>query len=423
MDLYQASNKPDQNFDKFDGLDSTSSEDQMYLSDINLSLTFFTGVNGSLDQLLSNKQTNNDHNTPDVSFKEDNKKREPQIQFKMKRSTSMTFNDEANQIQFGPILPLTQSSYDFLSNDQNSFYNSFERKSSKNRSPSGFIVIEDDDDINNGSNISLQEIHSSSKSRKKRDLKQTLFRELDDYQYTESFAEFMNICTTIKINPKKIGLLPLENWPDGEISFDQIVAHFFQRRTPSPSKQDLSTKNSSISKKKTKFDTSANITKANSFSILATITPPPVVSSLSTHPMNNALKLAIKLFDALKISEISPVYESLVGVSWFHCGHTEDDGIIRMNISRFARLIGISNGVSTNKNESEKIEPEKLLFEPSKGLLSFIGFKEMTLEQIVALDSNADLFGIDLVEVKLIYHPSHLFRKSSTMNEILSISE
>lgn len=413
MDLFLHSNMPDQNFDDFDDFDDTSSsEDQMYLSDINLSLTFFTGVNGSLDQLLANNQTCNDQDASNTNLK-GNTKIESQSKPKIKRSSSMTFNEEPNQIQFGPILPLTQSSYDFLANDQNSIINFFEKKPSKTRSPSGFVIIEDEDVANDG-NISLKEIHSSNKSKTKKAKKRhSIFRELDNYQYTEPFDEFIEICKTVKINPRKIGLLPVENWPECEITLDQIVTNFFQRKTPSPSKQDQVSKNCSL-KKNYKPDSSIAIMKASH------LTP-----NICTAPiaMNNAVKLAIKLFDALKISEISHVYESLVGVSWFHCGHTNDDEIVRINISRFARLIGIGNGLNTNKNESDKIEPQKILFEPSKGLLAYLGFKEMTLEQIVALDSNADLFGIDLVEVKLIYHPSHLFRKSSTMSEILSINE
>lgn len=403
MDLCKLSKMPEPKFDDFE--DSSSSEDQMYLANINLSLTFFTGVNGSFDQLLPNNQACNGQDV-DVILK-DASKFELQNKPKMKKSSSMNFSEETNQIDFGPVLPLTQSSYDFFASEQNSINNFIEKKPARKRSPSGFNIIEDDDDDDGNANISLQEIHSSNKSKKKKVKKShSLFLELDNFQLAEPFDEFIEICKTIKINPRKIGLLPAENWPEAEITFDQIVINFFQRRTPSTSKQDQISKNSSL-KKNYKPDLN-NFIKSN-------------INTISS-PMSNALKLAIKLYDALKISEISPVYESLVGVSWFHCIQTDDDEIIRINISRFSRLVGIDNGI-TYKNDSEKIEPQKILFDPTKGLLSYLGFKEMTLEQIVSLDSNADLFGIDLVEVKLIYHPSHLFRKSSTMSEILSINE
>lgn len=433
MDQYNV--QPNQNFDDFS--DSSSSEDQMYLADINLSLSFFTGVNGSLDQIFANSQPTQcgTHiNNDPISTKQGSIMCESQNKPKLKRSSSANFNEEPNQISFGPALPLTQSSYDFLANDQ-SFQNSIiEKKRPKNRrSASGFIIIEDDcDNIDDNENISLQEIHVTNKHRKTKTKTRTLFREIGDNQYTEPFDEFIQICKTIKINPKKIGLLPLENWPEGELTLDQIVTFFFQRKSPSQPKQDAMSKSCSLSKMKHKSEANTTLSKTVPLSISVPNSTSTSQNSLNgianpitipTHTMNNAVKLAIKLFDALKISEISPVYESLVGVTWFNCSGTNNDEIIRINISRFARLIGIGNGIKSGKDESERVEPSKILFEPSKGLLSYIGFKEMTLDQIVSLDSNADLFGIDLVNVKLIYHPSHLFRRNSTLSEILAIKE
>ncbi|OHT16474.1 hypothetical protein TRFO_02752 [Tritrichomonas foetus] len=293
---------PISDFDEFLSEDSSYC-DQPFLNQRNLSLTFFTGVAGSLDQIVPENDASNlecdenEFNIPTSHL--------TRIRQYVPRSSSMTFNEDSRlNLACGTQsdLPFTQSSYDFRSTIKGS--------------------------------IESSQLPQTS----------TLLRELSDDEIAPSYGTFIEACKKLKIKPQEVGLIPADIFPTEETTLDKLV-DIFQSKTQ--------------------------------------------------------LRLPFKLFNALKISEIAPIFEPLVGVSWLN------DEIIRLNVQRFARLVGI-------------LEPNKVLFSQT-GFLTKIGFQAMNLAQLTALDPEADLLGVDLIHVKLIHHPSHRFRRNSTLEDIQSI--
>lgn len=327
---------------------SDSSEENLSLSDLNLSLTFFTGMNGSFDR-LENQIFNKMPNYSTLISRPMEKKIKLS---KVSRSSSMDFESERPNAQFGANLPLTKSSFNF-NLDSNTNYN---MKLTQSKS--------------HGKNLSLAEFSKTSQFKK---FNPFSFNGSDD-AFEDNYETFLRTFEPYTINPKRTGFLPQDIWPDREIPLDKIVKNFFLVK-PLPSTNQ----------------------KVPSSTLLDT-------SQLLL--CKTALKLAIKLYNALKISQITPLFENLVGVSWFQCKNTTYD-LIKINTSRFRKLVDFDVFLADNHSDRD--------------LLSYLGFQEMTLQQISSLGEDADLSGIDLIDVKLIYQPEHKFHRNSSMNDILSI--
>ena len=316
---------------------SDYSDSEVYMSNRNLSTTLFTGVTGSLDHIISSN----------LAADEDDRNINDNSDFsigglpngKIAKSSSLTFNEDFGLSMTGrAALPLTQSTYDF--------------RAVQLVDQSGSLLVQDDQSpehgkVDNSSNGKAN-MKAKHKSLNFQGFKApSILRELSDDEIVDSFASFMEACKTIRINPKEIGLLPSELWDDynAEMPFDQIVNKFFLPR--------------------------------------------------------GVMRLPMKLFNALKISQLSPIFEPLVGATWL------TDEIIRINVQRFARLINVQ-------------DPNRVLFS-SNGFLTKIGFQEMNLTQLNNLDPDVDLVGVDLIHVKLIFHPSHKFKQDSKIEDLLSI--
>ncbi|OHT14119.1 hypothetical protein TRFO_03146 [Tritrichomonas foetus] len=171
------------------------------------------------------------------------------------------------------------------------------------------------------------------------------FVELNDNDFIDNDAKFFEACSTIIIDPVAAGLLPTDSWPTHPIPLSECVEQIFQTR--------------------------------------------------------QKMKMPYKLFNALKISEISHAYAPLMGVTWF------SNEVIRINLQKFARLLGVKDA-------------HKVLYS-SHGVLARFGFAAMDLKQMDEFGPDYDMTGIDMTTVKLIFHPSHRFNMHSTIEDLESI--
>ena len=109
-------------------------------------------------------------------------------------------------------------------------------------------------------------------------------------------------------------------------------------------------------------------------------------------------KFAYKLFNALRLSESSPDFIPLVGVAFF------SDEVLRINVVKFDRLLGIKNG-------------ENYLFGP-QGLLSRMGFQEISTNKLSEFVSNVDLYGVDINNTKFFFHTSHFLTRKINADDL-----
>jgi hypothetical protein len=96
-------------------------------------------------------------------------------------------------------------------------------------------------------------------------------------------TEFADACAnpSLKLNPRKLGLVPSKIWGDHELTFGEIVTDFFQKKN------------------------------------------------------NSTSRFLHKLFNALKISEAHPFCVPYMGIEWV------TDRVVKVDKLRFARLLGI----------------------------------------------------------------------------------
>jgi hypothetical protein len=160
---------------------------------------------------------------------------------------------------------------------------------------------------------------------------------------------FANICqnASVTLNPTALGFIPVYFWPNRELPFADLVYDFFQRKNN--------------------------------------------VNSRFLH----------KLFNALRISTISPAWAEIVGVEW------EAPFVIRVNKGEFARLLGIK-------------AIEGSLFH-QQGNFTTLGFVELNREQVQMYCPNTDLASVDFDNVRLLVHQPGIFVRDCGEQQLMAM--
>jgi hypothetical protein len=172
---------------------------------------------------------------------------------------------------------------------------------------------------------------------------------------TESAARsdqmFNEICgnASVALNPVSLGFIPVLFWPNKDVAFGDLVFDFFQR-------------------------------KSN-------------VNSRFLH----------KLYNALRISTLSPVWAELVGVQW------EARFVIRVNKGQFARLLGIK-------------AVEGSLFH-QQGNFTTHGFVELNAEHAQMYCPNLNLATVDFDNVRLMVHQPGIFVSTCTEQQLIALQQ
>ena len=161
---------------------------------------------------------------------------------------------------------------------------------------------------------------------------------LDDDEF---FNESLNN-KNLEINPFLIGFIPNNSWNNKIVTFGEIVLEFFQRKNHSNS------------------------------------------------------RFSHKLFNALKLSTINPIYEKLLGIKW------ETDQIIKVEKKIFARLLGIKTIDGSLFHQQGNF--------PSHGFLE-LNFNDLSKYNI---PSNS----IDFDNIRLLIHTTGQFQKNCTEKDI-----
>ena len=162
-----------------------------------------------------------------------------------------------------------------------------------------------------------------------------------------SNAAFIAACNdqNLTFNPHLIGFIPSSLWADRVITFGDIVTNFFQKKN-----------------------------NANS-------------------------RFSHKLFNALKLSELSPIYPQFVGVRWL------TPLILRVDKRVFARLLGIKS-IDGSLFHQQGNFPSHGFFEIGAG------------DAIKYCPPGIDMTGVDFENVRLLIHSEHRFRQGCTEADI-----
>jgi hypothetical protein len=153
--------------------------------------------------------------------------------------------------------------------------------------------------------------------------------------------------STITLNPVSLGFIPVYFWPNKDIPFGDLVYDFFQRKN------------------------------------------------------NVNARFLHKLYNALRISTVSPAWAELVGVEW------EAPFVVRVNKGQFARLLGIK-------------AVEGSLFH-QQGNFSTHGFVELNREQVQMYCPNIDLDTVDFDNVRLLVHQPGVFVSNCGEQQLMAI--
>ncbi|KAH0786618.1 hypothetical protein GPJ56_009472 [Histomonas meleagridis] len=174
---------------------------------------------------------------------------------------------------------------------------------------------------------------------------QVLYHTIDD-PYA-SYCEFLAACndSNLTLNPHALGFIPSSLWADRVITFGDIVTNFFQKKS-----------------------------NANS-------------------------KFSHKLFNALKLSELSPVFSKFAGVTWL------TPYILRVDKIIFASLLGIKS-IDGSLFHQQGNFPSHGFFEIGAG------------DVIKYCPPDIDLTGVDFENVRLLVHSEHRFRQGCTEEDI-----
>lgn len=158
---------------------------------------------------------------------------------------------------------------------------------------------------------------------------------------------FLAACSdpNLRFNPRQLGFIPQSIWTDQEISFGEVVTEFFQRKN-----------------------------NANS-------------------------RFSHKLFNALILSDLNPIYPQLVGVFWL------TNTILRVDKRAFARLLGIKS-IDGSLFHQQGNFPSHGFFEIGAG----------DVHQYCP--PGLDLTGVDFENIRLLIHSEHLFMRGCTEADI-----
>lgn len=161
---------------------------------------------------------------------------------------------------------------------------------------------------------------------------------------------FNDIClnSAATLNPVTLGFIPSHFWPNKDYSFADIVFDFFQRKN------------------------------------------------------NTNCRFLHKLYNALKISQISPTYSELTGVQWI------TPNVIKVSKGQFARLLGIKS-------------IDGSLFH-QQGNFPAHQFIELNRDQAKNFCPMADLSTVDFDEVRLLIHQPGLFVSNCSEAQVRACS-
>jgi hypothetical protein len=149
------------------------------------------------------------------------------------------------------------------------------------------------------------------------------------------------------LNPTALGFIPIYFWPNRDLTFGDLVYDFFQRKN------------------------------------------------------NVNARFIHKLYNALRISTLSPGWAALVGVEW------AAPFVIRVNKGAFARLLGIK-------------AIDGSLFH-QQGNFTTHGFVELNREKVQMYCPDLDLSTVDFDNVRLMVHQPGTFVSTSGEQQVLAI--
>lgn len=159
---------------------------------------------------------------------------------------------------------------------------------------------------------------------------------------------FNDLCANraTTLNPHQLGFIPSFFWPTKDIPFVDLVYDFFQRK-------------------------------------------------------NNAnCRFLHKLYNALRMATVSPVYADMAGVVWV------TPAVIKVNKGQFARLLGIKS-------------IDGSLFH-QQGNFTTHGFVELNREQAEMYCPHLDLTKIDFADIRLLVHQPGIFTSAVTEAQLMA---
>ena len=151
---------------------------------------------------------------------------------------------------------------------------------------------------------------------------------------------------SLSVSPHALGFIPFTLWQERYYTFGELVTDFFQRKN------------------------------------------------------HASCRFSYKLYNALRLSFISPQFAFLVGVSWLN------DQIIRVDKRAFARLLGIKS-------------IDGSLFH-QQGNFPSHGFVEVPAEDVPKVCPNVDLTGVDFDNVRLLIHTGGVFVRTAVESDIVN---
>ena len=151
---------------------------------------------------------------------------------------------------------------------------------------------------------------------------------------------------SLSISPHILGFIPFTLWQERFYTFGELVTDFFQRKN------------------------------------------------------HSSCRFSYKLYNALRLSLLSPQFAFLVGVSWLN------DQIIRVDKRAFARLLGIKS-------------IDGSLFH-QQGNFPSHGFVEVPAEDVPKVCPNVDLTGVDFDNVRLLIHSAGVFVRTAMESDIVN---
>lgn len=173
-----------------------------------------------------------------------------------------------------------------------------------------------------------------------------LLAPVDTQARAQEDAEFMAATheTSLIISPHALGFIPYTLWHDRNYTFGELVSDFFQRKN------------------------------------------------------HASCRFSYKLYNSLKLSEISERFAVLCGVKWLN------NIIVRVDKRAFARLLGIKS-------------IDGSLFH-QQGNFTSHGFIEVSAEDVPRICPDVDLTGVDYDSVRLLYHNEGTFVRTSQESDL-----
>jgi hypothetical protein len=171
---------------------------------------------------------------------------------------------------------------------------------------------------------------------------------VDTQARAQEDAEFMAAThdTSLIVSPHALGFIPFTLWHDRNYTFGELVSDFFQRKN------------------------------------------------------HASCRFSYKLFNSLRLSEITERFAVLCGVKWLN------NIIVRVDKRAFARLLGIKS-------------IDGSLFH-QQGNFTSHGFIEVSAEDVPRICPDVDLTGVDYDAVRLLYHSDGTFVRTAQEADLIT---